>query len=79
MDRIWEAEKYALSKITMAFLPRRMAVKDADKGELGYTRAGDAIYIAKEHEAFSMLADTEKVFFRKGVFAHEMLHRATCS
>ena len=75
VDKKWAAEKYALSKITIAFLPRRMLVKDAGSNEIGYTCPNDAIYIAKEHEIFSMLTEDEKRFFRKGVFAHEMLHQ----
>lgn len=71
----WEAEKYALSKYTITFLPQRMPVKDAQGGEIGYTAPKEGIFIAKEHEIFSMLDENEKRFFRKGVFAHELLHQ----
>lgn len=74
-NKLWEAEKYALSKITIAFLPRRIPVKDAVGGEIGYTNPKEGIFIAKEHDLFSMLSADEKSFFRKGVFAHELLHQ----
>ena len=75
IDKMWEAEKYALSKITITFLPRRMPVKDAGGGEIGYTNQSDGIFIAREHEIFNDLPTDEKRFFRKGVFAHELLHQ----
>ena len=75
MDAKWEAEKYSLSKITIGFLPARMAVRDATGGEIGYTSPEVGICIAKEHDVFSMLQSDEKRFFRKGVFAHELLHQ----
>ena len=75
MNLSWEAEKYNLSKMTIPFLSKRMAVKDATGGEIGYTGPRGGIYIAREHDVFSMLQDDEKRFFRKGVFAHELLHQ----
>lgn len=72
---LWEAEKYALSKITITFLPRRMPVMDAAGDEIGYTAPSEGIFLAREHKIFSMLNEDEKRFFRKGVFAHELLHQ----
>lgn len=74
-DMKWEVEKYSLSKITMAFLPKRMPVLDATGDAIGYTSQREGIFIAKKHEIFSMLKPNEQQFFRKGVFAHELLHQ----
>ena len=75
MDRNWEAEKYSLSKMTISFLSKRMPVKDAVGGEIGYTNPADGIFVAKKHKIFDMLDEDKKRFFRKGVFAHELLHQ----
>lgn len=75
MDKNWEAEKYSLSKITISFLSKRMPVKDAKEGELGYTSPDTGIFIAHKHPMFDMLDEDRQRFFRKGVFAHELLHQ----
>lgn len=49
---------------------------DQSNAELGYTSGAEkAVYIAWEHEYFNGYSDKEKIFFRKGIFAHELLHQ----
>lgn len=55
-------------------------IHDQSNTELGYTSGAEkVIYVAWEHEYFNGYSNEEnnekKIFFRKGIFAHELLHQ----
>ena len=71
----WEAEKNMYSGIVTGIVGREMHVLEAEDGELGYTKAGNTVYVAREHPLFQMIDEKEAATLRYGVCVHEALHQ----
>lgn len=71
----WEAEKNMYSGIVTGIVGREMHVLEAEDGELGYTKAGDTVYVARKHPLFQMIDEKEAATLRYGVCVHEALHQ----
>lgn len=73
----WEEEKRSYETLFWAVLGKRTKIFDIRKNErgIGYTDESGNIHLAKSDPIFSRLSAEKRSFFRKGVFAHEMLHQ----
>lgn len=72
-----EKEKKMLERDAFMVLQKPLKVSFLHSGdELGYTDGvSKTVFIAWEHEYYKGLTHAETVYFRKGVFAHELLHQ----
>ncbi len=72
-----EKEKKMLERDAFMVLQKSLKVSFLHSGdELGYTDGvSKTVFIAWEHEYYKGLTHAETVYFRKGVFAHELLHQ----
>lgn len=70
-------EKKMLEQDAFMVLQKPLKVSFIHSGdELGYTDGlSKTVFIAWEHEYYKGLTHAETVYFRKGVFAHELLHQ----
>lgn len=74
----WAAERYGYSRTALMLTGKAHRVLDVEPGfekEIGYAKGNGDIHLAYEHEIFKGLTPEEKAMFRKGVFAHEVLHQ----
>lgn len=72
---IWQAEKNYYASVASGIVGRPIFVDDISGNELGYTGAGNIIYIARFHPLFGKLNEKEKKCMRLGVAVHESLHQ----
>lgn len=72
-----EKEKKMLERDAFMVLQKPLKVSFLHSGdELGYTDGvSKTVFIAWEHEYYKGFTHAETVYFRKGVFAHELLHQ----
>lgn len=72
-----EKEKKMLERNAFMVLQKPLKVSFLHSGdELGYTDGmSKTVFIAWEHEYYKGFTHAETVYFRKGVFAHELLHQ----
>lgn len=72
-----EKEKKMLERDAFMVLQKPLKVSFLHSGdELGYTDGvSKTVFIAWEHEYYKGLTHAETVYFRKGIFAHELLHQ----
>lgn len=72
-----EKEKKMLERDAFMVLQKSLKVSFLHSGdELGYTDGvSKTVFIAWEHEYYKGLTHAETVYFRKGIFAHELLHQ----
>lgn len=72
-----EKEKKMLEQDAFMVLQKPLKVSFLHGGDkLGYTDGvSKTVFIAWEHEYYKGLTHAETVYFRKGVFAHELLHQ----
>lgn len=71
----WQAEKNYYASVASGIVGRSIFVDDAAGHELGYTAAGNTIYIARFHPLFKGLDEKEERCIRLGVAVHESLHQ----
>ena len=77
-NKMWAAEKYGMAKTFLGIVGRQTKILDIEpefNGELGYTSGDGTIHLAYDHPVMDGLSNDEKIAFRHGVFAHEMLHQ----
>lgn len=72
-----EKEKKMLEQDAFMVLQKPLKVSFLHSGdELGYTDGmSKTVFIAWEHEYYKGFTHAETVYFRKGIFAHELLHQ----
>lgn len=72
-----EKEKKMLERDAFMVLQKPLKVSFLHSGDkLGHTDGvSKTVFIAWEHEYYKGLTHAETVYFRKGVFAHELLHQ----
>lgn len=72
-----EKEKKMLERDAFMVLQKPLKVSFLHSGdELGYTDGmSKTVFIAWEHEYYKDFTHAETVYFRKGIFAHELLHQ----
>lgn len=71
----WEAEKSSYATVVSGIIGREIRVLEAEHGELGYTKEGNAIYVAKFHPLFHKLSNDDVSMLRYGVCIHEAMHQ----
>lgn len=75
-ETVWAAEKKYYASVATGIVNRKIQVMDTEgDNELGYTRNGSIIYIAKAHEIYNQLIEEEARMFRFGISIHETLHQ----
>ncbi len=72
-----EKEKKMLERDAFMVLQKPLKVSFLHSGDkLGYTDGiSKTVFIAWEHEYYKGFTHAETVYFRKGIFAHELLHQ----
>lgn len=74
-DAHWKAEKKMYAGIATGIVGKDVYVQEAIGGELGYTKSGDTVYVARNHPLFEKLDKEEAATLRYGVCVHEALHQ----
>lgn len=71
----WNAEKKNLSIMATAICGQYIPVKDVEMDAVGYTSKDGAIHLAYDNDLFKGLKASEKAVARRGICAHEILHK----
>lgn len=71
----WNAEKRNLSIMATAVCGQYIAVKDVEMDAVGYTSKDGAIHLAYDNQLFTGLSKSQKAVARRGICAHEVLHK----
>ncbi|NLT15343.1 MAG: hypothetical protein GXY05_13490, partial [Clostridiales bacterium] len=79
MAKLTKSEIYGLqnrlSKIAFTLTGKRMRIKQAKNGELGFTSEGDEIFVAFDHPEYNDLDTVGIIRMIKGITVHELMHQ----